>query len=177
MILGAPDNADTELPRERPPSRRDIFKLWSSLLFALLLIPANLLWIPDKVTSSGQTSSGYHFLLLDAISSQPIVDKRASSCFLFPQFQVPSSLFNTFTQVPQPPFFATGKNPFNTNWLIDYTLGVSPTHLLIYGMSMQTQKITTISYITSLQRINWYSRMITPEKLAEAVFPPVFRLL
>ena len=103
--------------------------------------------------------------------------QNANSCFLFPQFQVPSSLFNTFTQVPQPPFFATGKNPFNTNWLIDYTLGVSPTHLLIYGMSMQTQKITTISYITSLQRINRYSRMITPEKLAEAVFPPVFRLL
>ena len=73
------------------------------------------------------------FDLLEPISSQPAVDKRANSCFLFPQFQVPGSLIN-ITQVPQPPFFAPCKNPFNTNWLIDYT------PISSYSMSSQTQK-------------------------------------
>ena len=115
-------------PRGETSSSYDLL-----FFFALLLIPANLLWTPDKVTSSGQTSSGYHFLrsfrshLFTAGSWQESEQLLSFS-------QVPGSLFNTFTQVPRPPFFAPCKNPFNTNWLIDYT----PTSS--YSMSLQTQK-------------------------------------
>ena len=114
-------------PREETSSSCDLL-----FFFALLLIPANLLWTPDKVTSSVQTSSGYHFFqsfrchLFTAGSWQ-------ESEMLLSFSPVPGSLIN-ITQVPQPPFFAPCKNPFNTNWLIDYT----PTSS--YSMYLQTQK-------------------------------------
>ena len=89
------------LVRDHP--RGETSSSYDLLLFALLPIPANLLWIPDKVTSSGQTSSGYHFLLLDAISSQPAVDKMRTAAFFFPSSKCQAACSILLPRSPNPP--------------------------------------------------------------------------